>query len=95
MARNYEWDPRKAAANRRKHGISFEEALAVFGDSLAVIHSDPDHSSSEIREVIIGHSLRSRLLVVSFTEGSGTVRILSARGATTSERVEYEEGTNS
>ncbi len=93
MARNYGWDPKKAAANGRKHGVSFEEALTVFSDPLAAIHSDPDHSSSETREVIVEHSSRSRLLVVAFTERRGQVRILSASKATRSEQLEYEEGT--
>jgi uncharacterized DUF497 family protein len=49
MDMSFEWDPRKAAANRKKHGVSFEEALTVFGDRLARIFDDPDHSSGEAR----------------------------------------------
>ena len=52
MAFSFEWDPRKAAANRRKHGVSFEEAIPVFGDPLARIFDDPDHSQGEPRELI-------------------------------------------
>src|SRR5207244_8081947 len=56
MDMSFEWDPRKAAANRKKHGVSFEDALTVFGDRLARIFDDPDHSRTEAREIIVGHS---------------------------------------
>ena len=88
-----EWDPRKDAANRRKHGIAFDEALTVFADPLARIFDDPDHSAGEAREIIVGHSARQRLLLVSFTERGGKVRIISARAATKRERKDYEENT--
>jgi uncharacterized DUF497 family protein len=62
---SFEWEPRKALGNRRKHGVAFEEAIPVFGDPLARIFDDPDHSRSESREIIIGHCVRGRLLVVA------------------------------
>ena len=59
MDLSFEWDPRKAASNLRKHGVSFEEAVRVFGDPLARIFDDPDHSSDELRELIVGHATDS------------------------------------
>jgi uncharacterized DUF497 family protein len=64
----FEWDARKASSNLRKHGVAFTEALTVFADGTARIHDDPDHSTNERREVIVGHSSRARLLLVFFTE---------------------------
>jgi len=92
---SFEWDRRKAAANRKKHGVSFEEALTVFGDSLAHIFDDPDHSGTEAREIIVGHSARQRLLVVCFVERGKGVRIFSARKATRKERNDYENPESS
>lgn len=89
----FEWDATNARANLKKHGIAFEEALTVFADPLARIFDDPDHSASERRELIIGHSVRQRLLVVSFTERKLRTRIISVREATTHERRDYEENT--
>ena len=88
----FEWDARKAYSNFRKHGISFEEAMTVFADPLARIHDDPAHSSSEHREIIVGHSSVGRLLLVSFTERGPVVRIIGARPTTSHERHDYEEG---
>jgi uncharacterized DUF497 family protein len=87
----FEWDRQKAAANLAKHDVSFEEAVTVFQDSLADIHDDPDHSLSERRAVIIGHSAERRLLLVAFTERRRKIRIISARRATRGERRAYEE----
>lgn len=87
---NYEWDEKKAAANFRKHGIDFEEASTVFDNPLARIFEDELHSSQERREIIIGHSWQNRLLLVSFTERSSGIRIISARVATQREREDYE-----
>jgi len=87
----FEWDPAKAAGNLRKHGVSFEEALTVFRDSLARIHDDPDHSEVESREIIVGHSADERLLVVGFTERRNAIRIINARSASVRERHDYEE----
>ena len=95
MTTRFTWDPAKAASNLRKHGVSFEEALTVFGDPLARIHDDPHHSERERREIIVGHSTKGRLLLVSFTERSGVIRLISARGATRHERKDYEEATRS
>ena len=90
----FQWDPRKDAANQRKQGVSFDEAVSVFADRLARIFDGPDHSTEEAREIIIGHSGRRRLLVVRFTERSGTIRIISARLATRRERQDYEENVS-
>lgn len=87
----FEWDGAKAASNQVKHGVGFEEALTVFDDPLAAIFDDEEHSDREPREIIIGHSDQSQLLVVIFTERSGRVRIISARLATRRERNDYEE----
>jgi len=89
----FEWDPRKDAVNQSKHGVGFDEALTVFADSLARIFADPDHSAEEAREIVIGHSARQRLLLVSFTERDDRVRIINARLTTQSERTDYEEDT--
>ena len=67
MKIRFEWDRRKAAANLARHGIPFEEALTVFADPVARIFDDEDHSIDEEREIIIGHSIRERPLVVCFT----------------------------
>jgi len=91
----FAWDPQKARDNLRKHGVGFEEALTVFRDPLARIHADPGHSQSETREILVGHSDRMRLLLVSFAARGETVRIISARKATRSERNDYEEGQRS
>ena len=91
MAIEFVWDPKKAASNQVKHGVTFREAVTVFIDPLAQIHDDPAHSSSERREIIVGHSLQNRLLVVFFTERSVAVRIIIARQATRHERKDYEK----
>jgi uncharacterized DUF497 family protein len=86
------WNPKKAASNSRKHGISFEEASTVFGDYLAVTGADPDHSVGEQRWMTFGVSSRRRLLAVSHTEEEeDIIRIISARPATPRERKLYEE----
>jgi len=54
----YEWDPKKAKANVREHGVAFEDAASVFLDPLAVTYPDPDHSSEEPREITIGRSAK-------------------------------------
>jgi len=89
----FEWNPDKAELNRQKHGISFEEAATVFGDSLSVTFPDPDHSVGESRYVIIGISRFGQLLIVSHTDRRAKVRIISARKATRQERRFYEEGS--
>lgn len=88
----FEWDSRKADLNYRKHNVSFQEAATVFTDPLASIFYDSGHSEAEPREIIIGHSTRNRLLLVSFTERAGNVvRLISARAATKREKEDYEE----
>ena len=90
-----QWDPKKAAANLAKHGVSFEEGLAVFSDPLARIFDDEEHSIEEEREIIIGHSTKHRLLLVCFTAREASIRILSVRKATRRERQDYEENVSS
>ena len=92
MSVNFGWDARKAAANVRKHGVSFEEARTVFADPLGRIVADRRHSLHEEREVLIGLSDRARIIAVMFTERGDAVRIISARQATRRERIDYEEG---
>ena len=88
----FQWDPKKARGNRQKHEVSFDEACTVFNDPLAVIFPDEAHSFSGQREIIVGHSVLSRLLIVSFTERvTDRVRIVSARRATKREQNDYEE----
>jgi uncharacterized DUF497 family protein len=88
----FEWDPKKAAENLRKHRISFEEASTVFGDPLAITFADPDHSVGERRSLTFGISREGRLLVVNHTDRRATVRIISARRALRNERLIYEQG---
>ena len=93
MDADFEWDSRKAAENRRRHGVSFEDAVTAFADPLAVTVTDPDHSSAaERRYILVGRSVRGRLLVVSHAERGTAIRIISARPATRREREQYEEG---
>ena len=86
----FEWDPRKAAANAKDHDVEFAEAQTVFGDPLETTIPDPGHSEGEHRFLSMGRSLASRVLVVSYTERDGRVRIISARPATGRERKAYE-----
>lgn len=93
MDADFEWDARKAAENRRKHGVSFEDAVTAFADPLAVTVTDPDHSSAaERRYILVGRSARGRLMVVSHAERGTAIRLISARPATRRERAQYEEG---
>jgi len=86
----FSWDPRKAAANLRKHGVTFEEATTVFADPLALVLDDAVHAD---RALIIGESVLQRVLVTVFVERHAQeVRIISARRATRHERRRYEEG---
>lgn len=87
----FEWDNEKAESNLKKHGVSFEEAETVFGDFLARVFEDEEHSFEERRHGIVGHSMNSRLLIVSFTERENDmIRIISAREVTPKERRSYE-----
>jgi uncharacterized DUF497 family protein len=90
----FEWDADKAAANLTKHGVSFEEGLTVFSDPLARIFDDAVHSIEEAREIINGHSMQQRLLLVCFTARGASLRIFSARRATRRERQDYEENVS-
>ncbi len=91
----FEWDSKKAAANLKKHRVSFDEATSVFNDPLAFIFDDAAHATDEQREIIIGHSILNRLVLVYFTErAEDVVRIFSARLATKKERDDYEENAS-
>lgn len=87
----FEWDPRKDAANQRKHGVGFREATTSFGDPLAITFPDIEHSVSEQRFLTIGASVSNRLLVVIHADRQQAIRIISARPATVRERRFYEE----
>ena len=91
MGYEFEWDPVKGAENLRKHGVSFAEASTVFGDPLAMLMTDPDHSVDEERYLLLGRSTRRTLLVVAFAERPPRTRLISARPATRRERRRYEE----
>ena len=91
----FEWDPAKAASNARKHGVNFDDAVTVFQDRLMRSLPDEEHSDLEQRWITLGEARNGRLLVVAHTyreggDGSDTVRIISARPATPSERRNYE-----
>jgi uncharacterized DUF497 family protein len=88
----FEWDPRMATANIRKHDVTFQEAATVFGDPLAFTFEDPDHSVNENRQITFGLSLQKRFLIVSHTERGGLTRIINARLMDRNERKIYEEG---
>ena len=88
----YEWDPRKALANAKKHGVSFPEAATVFLDPLAVTFDDPDHSTIEQRSITIGRSNARRLPFISLSERNDCIRIIGARRATRKETYGYQEG---
>ncbi len=89
----FEWDPKKAAKNLRKHRVSFNEAATVFGDPLGTTVADPDHSLTEDRYITVGMSSRRRLVMVGHTERGERIRIISARELTRAERDAYEEET--
>lgn len=88
-----EWDPAKNAENKRKHGVSFEEASSVFADERALLLADPDHSTEEDRFILMGFSDSLRILVVChcYRREDQIIRIISARKATRSERAVYSE----
>ena len=90
---NFEWEENKNQINQRKHGISFEEAQAVFEDEHAILFDDPDHSESEERFLLIGLDRKTRVCIVShcYRDTDGTIRIISARKATKLERSVYDE----
>ena len=89
----FEWNKLKSLVNKRKHGVSFEEAKTVFYDERAIQFDDPDHSENEDRFIMVGLSFRLRILVVSHCERDvDVIRIISARKATRHEVRHYEEG---
>ena len=89
----FNWDARKAAQNRRKHGVSFAEAETVFSDDHALLVDDPDHSDQEDRFALLGLSAKLRTLVVvhCYRAQAAVIRIISARKATRKERDIYNE----
>jgi hypothetical protein len=88
----FEWDEAKADSTLRKHGVSFAEAMSVFGDQLSLTAYEPDHAEDEDRYLTIGLSADGRLLIVSHTDPGEVVRIISAREVTPRERRDYEDG---
>ena len=90
---SFEWDPKKAAANAAKHGVTFDEAKTVFHDDDALVISDPDHSEDEERFIIMGQSSEPRMLVVvhCYRKTGESIRIISARLAEPFERRRYHE----
>jgi uncharacterized protein len=87
----FDWDPVKAAANLRKHGVAFAEAATAFADPLSITIPDPEHSVGEARFILIGVSFSGRLVVVAHAEAEDSIVIISARSATNAERRSYEE----
>ncbi len=89
----FSWDPKKARTNKRKHGVSFEEAESVFLDEEALLIADPDHSDTEDRFLLLGYSYRLRIVVVChcIVEEEGVIWLISARKATKPERRQYDE----
>ena len=87
----FAWDEAKAEENRRRHGITFEEASTVFADENARLKHDPDHSQEEDRFLLLGFSAKLRLLIVchAYRENDEVIRIISARKATPNERRQY------
>jgi uncharacterized DUF497 family protein len=98
MDYEFDWDDAKAVANVRKHGVEFEDAMAVLRDPLAMTLFDSAHSDDEDRWISLGQSRLGTLLVEIHTfsntgPNTGLVRIISARPATAKERIQYEEGS--
>lgn len=94
MTLQFEWDPKKAASNEKKHGVSFEEARTVFFDENAKLIDDPDHSEDEERFVLLGLSNTLRVVLVChcYRADGGVIRIISARKATSHESKQYRQG---
>ena len=90
----FEWDNNKNEINKKKHGLSFEEAKEVFGDENAILFDDPDHSLDEDRFLIIGSVKSSKICIVShcYRDNDNIIRLISARQATKNEKRFYEEG---
>ena len=90
----FTWDENKNEINKRKHGLSFEEAKEVFGDENAILFDDPDHSIEEDRFLIIGAIKSTKICIVShcYRDDDEVIRLISAREATKNERRIYQEG---
>lgn len=89
---DFEWNANKAAANLKKHGVSFDEAVSAFEDEWALVVDDPEHSDDEPRQILIGYSDHHRLVFVSFTRrADNLIRLIGARKADEQERNDYEE----
>lgn len=90
----FEWDKKKNEINKKKHGLSFEEAKEVFGDENAILFDDPDHSLDEDRFLIIGSVKSSKICIVShcYRDNDEVIRLISAREATNNEKRIYQEG---
>ena len=91
MSLRFTWDPAKAAANLRKHGVSFIEASTAFADPFSITIPDPDHSVGEEYFVLLGRTDRDRIVAVAHVERRDLIRLVSARLATRRERKTYEE----
>jgi len=91
---NFEWDENKNAINKKKHGLSFEEAKEVFNDDNAILFDDPDHSVGEERFLIIGMLESKQICIVShcYRDNDNVIRIISAREATKNEKKTYLKG---
>lgn len=91
MTPRFEWDVSKSRINERKHGVSFEEAQSVFYDEDAILIADPDHSGLEESFIMLGMSFTSKVLIVCHCcrEDEAVIRIISARRATSRERIQY------
>jgi uncharacterized DUF497 family protein len=92
-ALRFTWDPQKATANKRKHGVSFDEARTVFADDHGLLIDDPEHSDNEARFILLGMSSTARMLVVCHCcrGDDDVIRIISARRANSSEHASYTE----
>lgn len=88
---HFEWDPRKAALNEKKHGVTFEEAQTAFLDEDGLLIADPDHSEDEDRFILLGATATAKLVVVCHCSraNNGVIRLFSARRATRKERATY------
>jgi uncharacterized protein len=90
MDDGFDWDPAKARENLKKHQFSFEEAQSAFRDPFRITIYDERHSQDEDRFLLLAQTSRARLVVVAFAERESTIRIISVRRATKSERQAYE-----
>ena len=88
----YEWNPKKAKENLKRHKVSFDEATSVFTDPFALTFNDPDHSQEERRYITVGTSSKQRIVFLAHVDrGEDHVRIISARAATATESHAYQE----